>query len=763
MITPTTLLFLAKITAFLLVILALAPLFKNPTHRALLWTLTFLALPLIVATSFFNPAYGLISLQKPSSPPLITPPTTITPAPPATPIPASPISSKKPNLASFDSPEGSVEPTLPGEFSQPFSEIKKEAAPESPLPWTSVLYFIGFFLALLPWLSSILRVFLLPTSPALKSPLTLWKNLHRNSRKTPQLLFTPSPAAPFTYGLLHPRVLLPEDSLSWPPRRLLSTLAHEAAHLKRRDPLVRFFATLIKAILWFHPLVWIAHRKLIDAQEQACDQAALAHGIAPHDYAEDLLASISNSHHTPPEALAMARWSQLGSRIRNILAPPKTTTMKTLSLTTFLGCATLCALLSIGFADEKAPDNTPRPDQLGDTRGAILDRHSTPLALTNPDGIRTYPLNEIAGHLTGYLSKDQGISNIEKAFETDLSESKSVTLTIDATIQSKCHNLLAAQEFPGAIVVQDPRNGEILALTTYPSFDPNLFIPQISIENYRKLSNDETKPLFNRTIYPASPGSTVKLLASLAGEYAGLDNPTLPCSDQLMIGKIKLRDWMNNRSEDLTISSALETSCNTYFYQLALLAGEEAFRETGALFHLNKPSLPVLQGGTSTWPKSPHSSNSPKVELALAAIGHGQSLISPLEINAITSAISTGTWHQPHLILGEEHERPSFNLVGQGKITRKSLSQIRHGMNLVVQGERGTAKRAAVPGIQLAGKTATVQTHPRGKLSQNTWFTGYGPYENPRYAVTVFLEGAPGSGTHAAPLAAKVFSSLLQK
>ena len=343
------LLALAKITTILVLAFVVSPFLRHPSHRATLWSLTLISLPIVCLLSLH-----VSNLRILPNPLLATEERTVTSniavAEPVS-LETSPLDTSEVVLEKSSPPlEPIIIPTAKG------LETKSE---KTPFPWLLVVFISGILLSLTPWLISTVKLFLLPKSPATDPPLSFWKKIHqlgkRRNHRTPTLKFTPSPSAPFTYGLIKPKVLIPHDSTDWTPRRIQSTLLHEAAHLRRRDPLVRFLATLARAFFWFHPLVWLAHRQLIQSQEQTCDLHALSHGIAPDDYAEDLLASATHSHLTPSEALSMARWSQLGNRIRLILNPKKPTTMKSNILLTTLTLTVTAGLASLGFAKPTAP------------------------------------------------------------------------------------------------------------------------------------------------------------------------------------------------------------------------------------------------------------------------------------------------------------------------------------------------------------------------------------------------------------------------
>lgn len=534
---------------------------------------------------------------------------------------------------------------------------------------------------------------------------------------------------------------------------------------------------MVRAFFWFHPLIWFAHRQLIAAQEQACDQAALGHGIAPVEYAEDLLSSLDNSHLTPAEALSMARWSQLGNRVRHVLKKPEPNRRLTLIFVSSLTIAAILASTSIGFSQTSVKHTPVAPDPVAPvttqppspaSRGAILDRNGKAIAINDQNGKRTYPFGSSLGHLTGYLIeapqkntlKSRGNSGLETKLETTLTEKKDVKTTLNADVQQSCYELLSRQNFPGAIVVQNPNTGEIIAMVSYPSFDPNLFIPRISRENFDKLQHNENRPMINRSLGLELPGSIVKPIVALAGEYKGLNNPEIHCRSFVQFDRIKIRDWKSDRDELFRIPGALEQSCNTYFVRLGIRAGLDSMTEIGKLLHLNEPPLDLTFSKKGKWMIFPPDEEPDDVSIAVSSLGQGRNVMSPLHVSTITSAIATGSWHKPHLILDQRPSQDTTALIGKGNITAASLDTIRKGMNLTIHGDRGTSKLAAIPNVILAGKTGTAQVNAK---KRNSWFTGFGPYESPKYSVTVFLEGAESGGKFATPIAAQIFEILFQE
>ncbi|QTN32688.1 M56 family metallopeptidase [Akkermansiaceae bacterium] len=346
---PDLLLSLAKFTSALLIALAVAPLLKRPALRSTFWAAIFLILPAMILASHGRSLLNIL----PRFPAVAE--IEITQAP--TPI-----------------REAVAAPAIPSAMPAGPIESIDARDPARRVDWVSVVFSAGLIVSLLPILISILRIRFIPKKPAYGVTLEEWLTIRPQKPHPAPLYLTRSPAAPFTAGFIRESVLLPESAAGWSMRRLRSTLHHEAAHISRRDPLVRMFASLVRAALWFHPLIWLAHRQLVAAQEEACDEIALAAGIPADEYAEDLLETARCSQGILGHSLGMARWSQLGSRIRFILdksaTQTKPLTMKTKAIVSLGIAAATFGLSSLGFSEApdaaaRIPDAAAKPGQAG--------------------------------------------------------------------------------------------------------------------------------------------------------------------------------------------------------------------------------------------------------------------------------------------------------------------------------------------------------------------------------------------------------------
>ena len=772
LISPEWFLSLGKVTALLVSAFVAERLMRNVLNRAALWTIVIFTLPLIVVLTLKFSILNLVPCLEDSR--AVGAEISQQQVAHAAPIELS--LSSVVEQSQFE-PEP-IHPSLTEEVTMVELVEPPVIGPEIAenkirVPWLFVLFFFGVVLSLGTTVFSYFRYFSLTQFASSGRPLVLWQSLLRDSEKEWQLSFTSSPSAPFSIGLFRNRVLLPMDALDWSEERLLSALTHELAHLRRRDSLTRTGSIIVRSLLWFHPLVWLAHRRLVLAQEQACDQIALASGISPISYAEALLKSVRNSKYLPSQSLAMARWSQMGQRIRLALVYDGNAANSSTHLR-WVSVVGIGVLGVTGFADETVEEGVVVTKSNSATRGEIHTRDGVVLAISLlPEGEkeerRVYPLGEKASHLTGYVRPEKkvtpdrvvGTSGLEKYLNPVLERGENVTLTIDSLLQNKAYELLKAKNHLGSMLVSDPRTGEILAMASWPSYDANELVPALLGESIQKLWQDKRYPLLNRSTQGAyTLGSTAHLMTALAGEYAGLENPEIHCESFVRYGPVRLADWKADRDENLRLSSALQKSCLTYFYQLANLAGGDAMQIAGELLQIGETNLVSLDSRKSHW-FDDHAdiAYSKETHLALSSVGQGRVEMSPLDIHAITSAIAEGTWKQPYLIANVDTPRREQSLVGQGGISRESLELIRQGMVNAVQSEGGAAQRAFVEGVVIAGKTGTARWLKDDFVA---WCTAFAPADNPQYTITIALEGAPSGGKDAAPLVAEMFQFLLK-
>lgn len=375
--------------------------------------------------------------------------------------------------------------------------------------------------------------------------------------------------------------------------------------------------------------------------------------------------------------------------------------------------------------------------------------------------------------------------NVKGVIEGEVSviepqQGANVFLTLDARIQYIAEKALRAVG-RGAAVVIDPNNGDILAMASAPSFDPNTFIPSISAKAWSELTSDDTDPLLNRAISSYAPGSTYKVFIALAGLKAGKAG-VFPCGGGIAIGDVFMK-CHSAAHGSMGLESALKLSCNGYFYRLGIATGIDTITALGNMLGFGQKSgIPLSGESPGILPGPEYLARVRPRErwstgyTANTAIGQGEVLASPLQMALLAATLANGgTSFYPRLIdrvvaqdgsvLLQEPARVHANLISDAGLTPEQIGRVRDGMRRVVEEGGGTGGRARIKGIEVAGKTGTAQnwTMRNGRRAQDNhvWFIAFAPYEKPRYAVAVFVQGAKSGGGVAAPIAAKILDDTL--
>ncbi len=462
--------------------------------------------------------------------------------------------------------------------------------------------------------------------------------------------------------------------------------------------------------------------------------------------------------------------------------------------------------------------------------------------------VRQYLYGSLASHILGYVGapedidklkdiKDftyyqpevQGRSNIEKAYDqwlrgtpgrrilersaknkigAELSREEptpgaNVYLSIDARIQTIVEQTLKqAGVGRAAVVVMDPQNGDILAMASVPNYDPNMFIPKISEEDYARLNDDSTDPLVNRAIQAFAPGSTYKIVSALAGFLGGLKpNVTFSCAGGVTYGNKFMKCWIAEKGGahgPLNLTGAIKNSCNSYFYQWGNKAKLINYEKIGDALGLGTRSGLPLSGespGTLPGPRWLAAQGQSALEnssghIANTAIGQGAVTASPLQMATVCMTVANGgTSYYPRLVSrlvdasGEDVRDANGSLVvpvepkvranlREMGFSAGDIEAVRQGMWKVVNEPGGTGAKARIKGIEVAGKTGTAQfwriieRDARGRITKkekdnHVWFMCFAPYKNPKFAICVMIQGAKSGGGVAAPVAHKILTESL--
>ncbi len=438
--------------------------------------------------------------------------------------------------------------------------------------------------------------------------------------------------------------------------------------------------------------------------------------------------------------------------------------------------------------------------------------------------IRTYPLAEATAHIVGYVgavtqsdleSSDQqvlklpdfriGKTGIERSYdeairgregtahmevnvrgrevrELQKNESlsgKRLVLSIDAELQRFVQTRLGYERSASAVIM-DAHTGAVYALSSFPSFDPNLFVKGIDQGRYQELSNNPAFPFNNKAIsgqYP--PGSTFKMITALAALESGVakERTVVHCPGHFEYGTDKFHCWKRNGHGNVDIVEALMKSCDTYFYKLSLDIGIDRIAKTARRFGLGQTynfDLPEERDGLipdKDWKMAKLGQSWQPGETIVASIGQSYTQTTPLQLAVMTSRFVNGGFAVEPWLVGYEGSKllhnkqwPSMN------VNTEYLRLIKDGMDKVVDDKDGTAYASQMrePEWRFGGKTGTAQVKrisareralnfragdDEWKYRHHALFVGYAPIDNPRYVCSVVIEHGGSGSEAAAPLA----------
>lgn len=409
-------------------------------------------------------------------------------------------------------------------------------------------------------------------------------------------------------------------------------------------------------------------------------------------------------------------------------------------------------------------------------RGGIYARDGEPIAQAGAGlGERVYLGPKSLSHVVGYAHPRYGKPGLEAAFDRVLvgleprpgilrvlwsrgvAQGNSIELTIDLSVQRAAER--AMQGVRGAAVVLDPRSGEVLAQVSSPWFDANRLD-----ESWQSLSQSKASPLLDRATsgrYP--PGSTLKPFIAAVGLESGVVSRSTKytCTGGISVDGQVIRDYGGEAHGEVDLARAIAVSCNSYFADLGirldpmdLVRGAEEFLLTRSDFYdlqLARPEFP----GVSKLGEGAR---------AQVSIGQGSVAVTPIHMALLAAAVANGgVIMRPHLVRRIiSPEGRTLKTFRPREIARPMSSriarQIADGMKDAVR--YGTAKGAAIPNVEVAGKTGTAE-NPRGQ--PHAWFIGYAPADDPRAVVAVVVENGGSGGAVAAPRARDILRAALSR
>jgi len=358
---------------------------------------------------------------------------------------------------------------------------------------------------------------------------------------------------------------------------------------------------------------------------------------------------------------------------------------------------------------------------------------------------------------------------------------QNLILTLDFDLQKKAEEILEGRE--GAVVMMDPRTGEIIALASYPTFDPNKFINRFTSEEWLALVNSPQFPLENRAIRGQyAPGSIFKLVIDLGALDLGLvdEETTFTCEGEIKIYNELFSCWVEEGHGEVSLIKGIRRSCNIYHYQLGKKLGIVEISRYAKMLGFGTKTGIDLPGEKSglvpdpQWKREVRNEPWQPGETISVSIGQGPLLVTPLQVAVYTSIIANrGRKVTPHLFnsrsqVGKKREGESV------KIEQSTFEKVIQGMWEVVN-NGGTGWAANIKGYDICGKTGSTQlisTEKDKELTEeeeeeerktHSWFTGFAPRDNPKIVVTVLIEYGGMGGATAAPLARKLFNSYRRK
>lgn len=374
------------------------------------------------------------------------------------------------------------------------------------------------------------------------------------------------------------------------------------------------------------------------------------------------------------------------------------------------------------------------------------------------------------------------VGRVMRELERDEGEpGADIRLTIDADLQNFAMARLGRDS--AAVVVMDVTNGDILCSASAPSFDPNLFVRGISHADYAALTENDHRPLANKTVsgaYP--PGSTFKLVTALAALDSGAIDlgHKVRCPGYLELGGRRFHCWSRRGHGTVSLTNSLAWSCDVFYYDVAQRVGIDRIAEMGRRLGLGTrhdiPMSAVSEGNLPTreWKQIRHKQDWRIGDTVNASIGQGYVLATPLQLAVMTARVASGRAVAPRLVRMIDGQEVAVEPPPELGLGEAHIGAVRQGMRDVVNGAHGTAGgvRVVDPAMLFAGKTGTSQVRnisaaerARGVTSneQLPWnrrdhalFVGYAPWNDPKYAVSVVVEHGGGGSAVAAPIARDV-------
>ncbi|NOY65064.1 MAG: penicillin-binding protein 2 [Nitrospirae bacterium] len=443
-------------------------------------------------------------------------------------------------------------------------------------------------------------------------------------------------------------------------------------------------------------------------------------------------------------------------------------------------------------------------------------RSDFPGLIVETDITRTYPYKETAAHLIGYLShpagnradmETKGFSRgtfigqwgVEHLYDDKLRgqpgkkyievdalgrqlrtlkvlkpvKGEDIRLSIDLDTQIAAER--AFKRRSGALLALDPNSGDILAMVSLPSFDPNIFIKGVTEKQWKRLLRNPGHPLLNRVFqsqYP--PGSVFKIITAIAALQEGIitKNFKVNCTGEIQVGNWRFRCWKKGGHGIVNLRRAIVESCDVYFYEVGRMLGIDRIAKYAHAFGLGKPTgirLVSEKRGlipTTKWKLEKKGRPWYLGETFNASIGQGYVTVTPAQAAVLISALANGgKVFRPKLTLSEAPE-----IISRLPLKKEIIKFMNNALTGVIEDPKGTGWRARSDKVRIAGKTGTAQVisisdnmeTARRYPKDHAWFVAFAPVEKPSIALSVFVEHGGHGGKSAAPIARTVIETYLR-
>lgn len=406
-----------------------------------------------------------------------------------------------------------------------------------------------------------------------------------------------------------------------------------------------------------------------------------------------------------------------------------------------------------------------------------LDHHYYLPDMAGRRGIEKEYDDLLAGRAGGELVRvDVSGFRRETLSKRDPEFGNDLLLAIDLRVQQIAERAIA--DTVGAVVIMDPRNGDVLAMASTPCFDLREFQPVLLRSTWDHLVGDARSPLLNRVasgLY--APGSLFKPVVAMAAMNRGgiSESTTYSCSGYIELGGDRFRCFRETAHGTIGFREALEFSCNVFFYNLGMECGFDHIYETARELGLGQKTGIDLDHETAgllpsrQWHYSRTGRPWRAGDTCNISIGQGSLMVSPIQMAVVASAIANGgRVYEPRLLIGRRaHAEQGFQtfpprLRKTMHWSESSLAVVKDGMKAVIQEKSGTGHLAMVPGVVMGGKTGTAEYGRKAELRQHGWMMVFAPFDDPRYAAVIVLDDSLSGGAAVGPRMGEMMAQIFQ-